>query len=1008
MIGLRCESFHTESGYRGQHRRIFVSKLSAFHGRKYAIAIASIIATITVVAVLAFHPTPRVAAASTSPFTHTSSLQFAVPPVKDRARVALANLPLNFEQNEGQADAQVRYITKGPGYTLQLAAAGATFKLHKRGADSEVRNMLMNRRIGPAAVKKMLRQRSQDKEKSKSLTAEVQMRTIGASPSVKAVAQDPQAGKVNYLLGKDPSRWHANVPLFGQVSYQNLYPGIDLVFHGSGKQLEFDYCISAGADANRIAVSFDGAQSLQTNAAGDLSLATSAGQLEIHKPVAYQETAAGRQLVNAGFKKIGANQISFILGPYDHTRELIIDPTVTYSTYFGGDFADYGLSIAVDASGNEYVTGATDSDTIPGDSSARAGSFDVFVTEIGSAGQLVFSTTFGGSGDEFPGGIAVDSAGIYVSGTTDSSDFPTTPGAAQPTFLGGSTNGDNDAFAVNLALNGSSLAWATYVAGSDSDSGLAVAVDSGHNVYVVGETFSDDLGRTAVAGVPFLPNGGAVNLGSGSGADDGYIVKINASGSSYALISYIGGSSGDLATGVALDGSGNIYVSGETISTDLPVTTGVVQTQCGTDGSCNAAGNGGNPQDDAFIAGISANLSNYTYLTYYGGSSFDDAFAIAADAAGNSFITGTTASTDFPTAGTPFQSTLASGATQNAFVVELNSTGTTANYGTYLGGNDTDFGLGIAVDATDNVYVTGQTLSSNFPTFNPTQPSFGGSSDAFVTMLTPNQTGADFSTFLGGSGEEDQLGGEIALDSALNIYVTGDTTSGNSLNGATTTFPTVNALDGTYGGNGPCPDSLGDSVPCTDAFITAYTTPSSFSIAAGAANPSSVNAGSTATSAITIAAINGYSNAVNLTCSVSGGGSPAPTCAFNPTSVTGSGSSTLTISTTGAAASLVRPSKLFYAMWLPIAGLALVGMSFSSARTRRRKMLGFLMVEIVMLALFMLPACGGGSNNNGGGGGGQTGCTGCTPSGTYNITVTGVGSDAAATTHSTSVTLTVN
>ncbi len=856
--------------------------------------------------------------------------------------------------------------------------------------------MMMNRRIGPSSLRSTLRRRAQ--EKSKELMATVRMSMLGSNPAAQPTAEDPQSGGMNYFIGNDPSKWHSDVPLFGQVSYRNLYPGIDLAFHGNGKQLEFDYLVNPGAKAGLIALGFAGAQHVATNAAGDLVLTTPAGPIRMHRPVAYQEKDGMRQAVDVRFVASG-NRVTFAVGSYDPSRQLVIDPTVTYSTYFGGDFADYGLAITVDASGNELIAGATDSDTIPGLNKATdGGSFDVFVTKLNPAGVLQFTTEFGGSSDEFPGGIAVDSTGIYVSGTTDSSDFPVTPGAAQGTFVGGGANGSNDAFAAKLTLTGS-IAWATFINGSDSTTGLAIAIDSTQNVYVVGETFAPDLSGVTVK---TLPNGSAINLGSGVGPDDGYIVIVNSTGSAFVLGSYIGGSSGDLATGVALDGSGNIYVSGETISTDLPVTAGVVQPQCGTDGACNNTVASNGPLDDAFVVAIAANLSGYNYVTYYGGSNIDDALAIAADSAGDAFITGLTQSSDFPTAGTPYQSSPGAEAQQNAFAVELNPTGSSAIYGTYLGGSGTDLGLGIALDSSTpaNIYITGQTSSSNFPTVNPTQAALSGTTDAFVSVLSPSQKTALFSTYLGGGGDEDQLAGAITLDSKENIYVTGDTDSGN---GSTAAFPPKAALDGTYGG-GTC-TSNSATVPCTDAFIAAYgpATVPDFVITASALSPASVSPGSNATSTVTVTALNAYNSTINLTCSVSGGGSPAPTCGLSSKSTTGSGTSTLTVTTTGASGALFLPHKFFYALWLPVAGMSLIGMSLSSAHSRRKKLLGFLMVAIVMTALFLLPACGGSSSNSGGGG-----CTGCTPAGSYTVTVTGTGTDTATTTHSTGLTLTVN
>jgi hypothetical protein len=267
-----------------------------------------------------------------------------------------------------------------------------------------------------------------------------------------------------------------------------------------------------------------------------------------------------------------------------------------------------------------------------------------------------------------------------------------------------------------------------------------------------------------------------------------------------------------------------------------------------------------------------------------------------------------------------------------------------------------------------------------------------------VSVFSISQGQPLFSTFLGGGGDEDQFQGSIGLDSAQNIYVSGDTDSGN---GSTTAFPTAAAIDGTYGG-GTCVDSVGNNVPCTDAFVAAYSKATSpdFAVSAAALSPSSVAAGGSATSTLTVSPLNGYSGTVNLTCSVAGSGSPLPACSVS--------ASTLTVTTTGAAAAIYRPSGILYAMWLPVVGLSLIGMRFTDTGTRRKRLFGFLLLGLMMATLFFLPACGGGGSNGGGGGGG--GCTGCTPAGTYTVTVTGTDSVNPNLTHQATpqLSLTVN
>lgn len=921
---------------------------------------------------------------------------------RGRVRATLEALPLAFEANRGQTDPQVKYMARGNGYTVFLTPDDTVFAVHSSSSSSSASGKFATRSAAKAV-----------RASGPEITAAVHMKLVGANPHSQIAAGRELPGHTNYFIGNDPSKWQTGVKQYAAVSYRDVYPGVNMAFHGQQRQLEFDFIVAPGAQAAPIAFGISGATKVTTDAAGNLVLSSAAGDVMLHKPVAYQQNNNAREPVDARFT-LANNKVSFQLGTYDHSRELVIDPTLSFTTYLGGNAEDEVFGIAVDSSKNVYVTGEDNSTSgFPGGTEATGHGFDAYVTKLTSAGTLTYTTFVGGTATDSGLAIAADSGGAaYVTGITQSSDFPASGTAPQPTATGlGSScttiknisgGACSDAYAFKLSSAGA-LSWATFIGGSNDDDGYAIAVDPGGNVWVAGDTFSNDffpLTHATGVGSASFNNG----VGSTPPADDGFVVEIPSTGlAPFMYATYLGGSAGDQINAIATDTSG-VYVAGETASKDFPTTTGAYQTKCGSDGNCNA--NNGVVYYDAFVTKlVNGKYTNSGgYSTFVGGSSDDYAFALAIDSSGDAYITGETTADDtattpavpYPTTSGAFSTSYKSSATANGFVTELKPDASGPVFSTFLGGSTMDFGGGIALDSLKDIYVTGETLSTDFPTANALQATLngtgsGGHSDAFISQFLPGGQ-LLFSSYLGGSGDENANAsgsvGSIAVDSSNNVWLGGSTNSTN--------FP-------------PAGTQLEASLTGTpyEGFIAEITAATNPDFALSATTPSAVAPGSSATSTVTVTSAFGYNTPVTLSCAVTGGGSPAPACsassAFstNPVTPTSSGAtSTLTITTTGATAALNRPTGIFYAMWLPIVGLSLIGMRFSASGARRKKLLGFLLVGTVMALLFILPACGGSS---GGGGGG--GCTGCTPAGSYTVTVSGA---AGGVTHTAAVTLTVN
>jgi hypothetical protein len=749
--------------------------------------------------------------------------------VKPRMAAAFGLLPLSFEVNQGQTDGQVRFLSRGSGYSLFLTSNEAVLSLKpSRQRKGAVTHPRLQNKTGPLGIARGSDWFSAPSAKSVDEKSEegaiLHMKLVGANPSPRVTGLEELPGKSNYFIGNDPAKWRTNVPTYAKVRYENVYSGIDLVYYGNQRQLEYDFVVAPGADPRAIRLAIqsrdrEGAVPLRIDGQGDLVLEAEGSELRLHQPVIYQEISGARQSVGGNFviqggpsdasAQEGGRQVGFEVARYDASKPLIIDPVLSYSTYLGGSRYDEGSGIAVDSSGNAYVTGVTDSPNFPtanafqavwGNSTCGTSSTtppcyaDAFVTKLNANGSaLVYSTYLGGAGSDGGSGIAVDSSGnAYVTGVTGSPNFPT---ANAFQAKGG---GSSDAFVTKLNATGSALVYSTYLGGSDVDQGTGIAVDSSGNAYVTGITLSTNY-PTANA---FQPAHGGGDCGGGQvhyytfPCYDAFVTKLNPAGSALVYSTYLGGSGDDWGRGIAVDSSGNAYVTGITLSTNYPTANAFQATPGG--GTC-PAGFAMVPCHDAFVTKLNAAGSALVYSTYLGGSSGDCGLGIAVDSSGNAYVTGDTSSTNFPTANA-FQAAFGGGPPylsggvlflhKDAFVTKLNAAGSVLVYSTYLGGSDDDDGQRIAVDSSGNAYVTGETSSTNFPTANAFQAAKGGDWDAFVTKLNAAGSALIYSTYLGGSFGD--CGTGIAVDSSGNAYVTGSTQSPN--------FPTANPFQAATSG----------------------------------------------------------------------------------------------------------------------------------------------------------------------------------------------------------------
>ena len=661
------------------------------------------------------------------------------------------------------------------------------------------------------------------------------MKLVGAAAAVEPQGDLQLPGKSNYFIGNDPAKWHRDIPQFARVRYRNVYPGVDLTYYGNRGRLEYDFEVAPGSDPAQVALEFQGSRNPRIDATGDLVMAVGGSQVRLQAPRMYQKFGAEERTVAGRFELRGPdkNEIGFHLGAYDRSRTLIIDPTLTYSTYLGGSGNEacsviapiiiVGISaptpgcpaIAVDAASNAYVAGSTTSTDFPGTAGeyqttlAAGATANAFIAKFSPAGSLLFATYLGGSGTDYTAGVAVDPGfDVIVAGTTSSGNFPTkgTNGAFQATPL----SGGKHVFLSKLDPSGKTLLYSTYLSGLGVDLASGLALDPGGNAYVTGTTTSQEV----ETGFPSTIGSYQTSPAAGS-AIQFFMSKINpnVSGSSSVPYStYFGGASPSGAAGVAVgggiavDSTSNVYITGGTNFTDLPLLNAY---QAINEGRLDAFVAKFNP------AGVTG--TQLLYSTYLGGSGDDVGYAMAVDSSDDAYVAGSTSSTDFNVTGTT-GSTVSialqsnNGGGTDAFIAKLGipCSGTTCTtftvpltYFTYLGGSGTDVATAITVDNNSGARITGWTNSTNFPIVgSPIQSTFGGGeTDAFFAsintaatcspLVTPTCVATSTTSYFGGTGAD--FGTGVALDQQGSSYIAGETAS-------STGFPLRNPNQGTLDG----------------------------------------------------------------------------------------------------------------------------------------------------------------------------------------------------------------
>ena len=622
-----------------------------------------------------------------------------------QAKTTLAQTPLRFEANQGQWDPAVLYAVRSGGYDLMFTAHGPA--LTAAGAHR----------------------------------VDISLPNSNPAPAIEALGKLPT--RTDYFMG-GREHWHTNIANYSRIRYGAVYPGVDVVYYGRQNQLEFDFVLQPGADPRAIRLRFQGARHLSITSEGDLAFEFGNGRMLQKKPLIYQEDplTGTRREVSGRYVRVARNVVGLRVDGYDRKRPLVIDPTLVYCSYLGGSGSDQINAVQVDSQGHLYVTGSTTTSDLPGTNDAysatnvsQTGIFAAIIDTTPDSGfPILYLTYIGGGGADVPLSMAVDGQeNVYLTGTTDSTNFPTTVNAVQTTGAGSVVS----AFVLELSpfseSSSVSLVYSTFLGGTTGDtSGNGIAVDRKGLIYVIGSTKATDFPLTdsAYQGVTWGPQ-------------DAFLCQIDPNAGVLNYSTYLGGELADQGRAIAVAPNGLVYFAATTESTEFPM--------AGYAYSYNLKSPFG------MVIGVmdmtKVGDASLVYCTYFGGSDIQEVRGIAFDAAGRLLVTGYTLATDFPV--TPDAVQPKAGGNGDAFVSVVNPLGfpNFLVYSTYLGGSQGEVAYGIAGDSAGYIYVTGYTLSPDFPTTpDGIQPAWGGGIDLFVTKLKPGTAGAGgltSSTYIG-------------------------------------------------------------------------------------------------------------------------------------------------------------------------------------------------------------------------------------------------------------------